>query len=1189
MSCIKGRCMHIDPSMCDTLKNYKEKRNSAMNKSRLIAFVVALAMVLSWVVVPESHTHVHAVETDPTLTVGDVEGKPGDTVLVPVTVTNNPGVTFLNLRVLFDTAAVDVVNSENNADGPFGSMTFMKSQKDGANPVTMYWESGIEDFTGNGIIGYVKVTIKEGAKPGSYQVKIQPNALEAFNTAYDEIGFQLSAGSVTVLCAAHDFGDYVSDNNATCGSDGTKTRTCKDCGAQETVIDAGSAKDHSFVVYTFNDDADCTTDGTETAKCVYCPVTDTRTAVGSALGHTFGEYVSDSNAGCETDGTQTAKCVRCDVTDTRTEDGSALGHNFGEYVSNGDATCATDGTETAECETCGVTDTRTEEGSHENAAHSFPTEYVSDGNATCTADGTMSRSCTICGEKETVTEPGSAKGHTFTAKTTNYPATEADCCHKATYYFSCVDCGEKGTETFEQGLFDVNNHVGGTEIRGAYAATEETTGYTGDTCCVGCGATLAKGEIIPVLDHTHNMVKTEAEEATCEAEGNTAYWTCTKCGKLYSDANGTQEITLADTVVPAKGHSWSEWNVTTQPTCENTGLNERTCACGKTETKVLLALGHDMSVFTGNGDATCEADGTETSKCSGCDKSETRTAVGSALGHDMGAFVGNGDATCTADGTETSKCSRCDKSETRTAVGSALGHSFTAKTDKYPATTADCCHKASYFVSCAACGEKGTEIFSMGEFDLNNHSGETEIRGAVAPTEEKEGYTGDTYCLGCGNVTAKGEKIPILDHTHAMVKTEANAATCEAAGNIAYWTCLKCEKTFADPEGANQVTLAETVTAALGHSFTNYIADGNATCEANGTETAKCDRCDKTDSRAASDSALGHAWTEWTVTTAPSCEKTGVETRSCSNCGKTETKTLEALGHDMGAYVSNGDATCTADGTETSKCSRCDKADTRTASGSALGHGWTEWTVTTAPTCETAGEETRSCGVCGKTETKALAALGHEMGAYISNGDAACEADGTETAKCSRCDKTETRNIANSALGHSWTEWTVTTAPACETAGEQTRSCGACGKTETEVLNALGHAWAETEVVTAPTCVEAGESVFTCGTCAKAENRVVEALGHDYESVVTAPTTSDKGFTTHTCTECADTYVDSYVDPIPEATEETKPSTPDEDEGEDDDVPETGDGSVVVLWAGMLLAAMMGTGALLLTRKKWIA
>ena len=119
--------------------------------------------------------------------------------------------------------------------------------------------------------------------------------------------------------------------------------------------------------------------------------------------------------------------------------------------------------------------------------------------------------------------------------------------------------------------------------------------------------------------------------------------------------------------------------------------------------------------------------------------------------------------------------------------------------------------------------------------------------------------------------------------------------------------------------------------------------------------------------------------------------------------------------------------------------------------------------------------------------------------------------------------------------------------------------------------------------------MEAGESVFTCGTCAKAENRVVEALGHDYESVVTAPTTSDKGFTTHTCTECADTYVDSYVDPIPEATEETKPSTPDEDEGEDDDVPETGDGSVVVLWAGMLLAAMMGTGALLLTRKKWIA
>ena len=33
----------------------------------------------------------------------------------------------------------------------------------------------------------------------------------------------------------------------------------------------------------------------------------------------------------------------------------------------------------------------------------------------------------------------------------------------------------------------------------------------------------------------------------------------------------------------------------------------------------------------------------------------------------------------------------------------------------------------------------------------------------------------------------------------------------------------------------------------LGHSFTNYVSNNNATCTADGTKTAKCDRCDVTD------------------------------------------------------------------------------------------------------------------------------------------------------------------------------------------------------------------------------------------------------------------------------------------------------------------------------------------------------
>ena len=35
----------------------------------------------------------------------------------------------------------------------------------------------------------------------------------------------------------------------------------------------------------------------------------------------------------------------------------------------------------------------------------------------------------------------------------------------------------------------------------------------------------------------------------------------------------------------------------------------------------------------------------------------------------------------------------------------------------------------------------------------------------------------------------------------------------------------------------------------IGHSFTNYVSNNDATCTADGTKTATCDRCDVTDTK----------------------------------------------------------------------------------------------------------------------------------------------------------------------------------------------------------------------------------------------------------------------------------------------------------------------------------------------------
>ena len=144
----------------------------------------------------------------------------------------------------------------------------------------------------------------------------------------------VSAQSLAISAFGHSFTNYVSDENASCLADGTKTAACDHgCGATDTIADEGSALGHSFTQYESNNDATCLEDGTKTAKCDRCEVTKTITDEGSAFGHSFTNYVYNNDATCTADGTETASCDRgCGVTDTRTAEGTKLPHTYGEPV-----------------------------------------------------------------------------------------------------------------------------------------------------------------------------------------------------------------------------------------------------------------------------------------------------------------------------------------------------------------------------------------------------------------------------------------------------------------------------------------------------------------------------------------------------------------------------------------------------------------------------------------------------------------------------------------------------------------------------------------------------------------------------------------------------------------------------------------------------------------------------------------
>lgn len=169
-----------------------------------------------------------------------------------------------------------------------------------------------------------------------------------------DCGATIVAQETVAATGVHTYGEYVSDGNATCGADGTKTRTCSVCGATDTVTDTGSATgEHTYGAYVSDGNATCAADGTKTRTCSVCGATDTVTDTGShsSVAHTYGAYSSNGDATCTVDGTKTRTCSVCGATDTVTDTGSATGHSWSAYTSNGD------GTHTRTCSVCLTADT----------------------------------------------------------------------------------------------------------------------------------------------------------------------------------------------------------------------------------------------------------------------------------------------------------------------------------------------------------------------------------------------------------------------------------------------------------------------------------------------------------------------------------------------------------------------------------------------------------------------------------------------------------------------------------------------------------------------------------------------------------------------------------------------------------------------------------------------------------------
>ncbi len=309
----------------------------------------------------------------------------------------------------------------------------------------------------------------------------------------------------------------------------------------------------------------------------------------------------------------------------------------------------------------------------------------------------------------------------------------------------------------------------------------------------------------------HNMTKTDAKAETCGAAGNIEYYTCDKCSKNFSDAEGTTVVTKTE--IAATGNHTEE-------------------------TRNAVAATEEAPGYTGD------------TYCSVCD---TLLASGTEIPQLPHTHVMNHvdkvDATCEDDGTiEYYECTKCHKKyvdedgaeEVTDLVIPATGHTVTGDW----VTDAN-----NHWKVCDTCFAVVDETAHTFEWVLDK-----------AATLDETGLKHEE--CACGYKQNENTVIAQLTHEHEGVYHAAVAPTCTNTGSVEYYSCEndECDGKYYSDE-ACQLELADIVLAIVpeNHVYDNdsdaicnecdYVryyevtsgANGNFTKNSSGTITIKVD------------------------------------------------------------------------------------------------------------------------------------------------------------------------------------------------------------------------------------------------------------------------------------------------------------------------------------------------------------
>ena len=384
-----------------------------------------------------------------------------------------------------------------------------------------------------------RITFKNG---GSLTVKIYPTYNPSVAKTY----------KFTCGCTSHTYGSAVITKQPTCTAEGTKTKTCTQCGA--TVTETIAKLSHSYTTTVVA--PTCTADGYTLHKCSVCG-TSYKDSTTKATGHIYGNSVVTKQPTCTSEGTAIKTCTKCNA--TVTESIAKTSHKYADTVVA--PTCTADGYTLHKCSVCG---TSYKDSTTKATGHSYGNSVITK-QPTCTAEGTAIKTCTKC--NATVTESIPKTSHK------NIDTVVAPTCTADGY--TLHKCSVCGTSYKDSTTKATGHSYGNSVITKQPTCTAEGTAVK---TCTKCNATVT--EKLPAKGHT--AVTDKGYPATCTTAGKTDGSHCSVCNTVIK----------VQTVINATGHKSSAWITDKAPSIGVKGSKHRECTvCKKVlETAEIPAL-----------------------------------------------------------------------------------------------------------------------------------------------------------------------------------------------------------------------------------------------------------------------------------------------------------------------------------------------------------------------------------------------------------------------------------------------------------------------------------------------------------------------------------------------------------------------------------------------------------------------